>query len=185
MINMQINEQLIELKNSKMCVLRSTEIKDAKKLIDHIRLTSEETDYMGRYAEEITISEDEQAQKISVEIGSPRSISICAVVDGKIVAHGVIGCIRENLKYLHRAWFGISIQRAYWGLHIGTLIMSNLKKEAVKMGYEQMELDVVTENKRAVKLYEKMGFEIMGIRPRSFKLKDGLYQDEYMMVCRL
>ena len=33
-----------------------------------------------------------------------------------------------------------------------------------------------------IHLYEKFGFERYGIQPRAFKLKDGTYRDEIIMV---
>ena len=39
-----------------------------------------------------------------------------------------------------------------------------------------------SDNARAIHLYEKVGFERYGIQPRAFKLKDGTYRDEIIMV---
>ena len=49
-------------------------------------------------------------------------------------------------------------------------------------GFEQLELEVYSDNSRAIHLYEKFGFERYGIQPRAFKLKDGSYRDEIIMV---
>ena len=49
-------------------------------------------------------------------------------------------------------------------------------------GFEQLELGVYSDNSRAIHLYEKFGFERYGIQPRAFKLKDGTYRDEIIMV---
>ena len=49
-------------------------------------------------------------------------------------------------------------------------------------GFEQLELGVYSDNARAIHLYEKFGFERYGIQPRAFKLKDGTYRDEIIMV---
>lgn len=50
---------------------------------------------------------------------------------------------------------------------------------------EQIELDVVVENERAQKLYEKFGFEVCGRKKNALKYGDGSYADEYMMVLML
>ena len=49
-------------------------------------------------------------------------------------------------------------------------------------GFEQLELGVYSDNSRAIHLYEKFGFERYGIQPRAFKLKDGTFRDEIIMV---
>lgn len=49
-------------------------------------------------------------------------------------------------------------------------------------GFEQLELDVYSDNARAIHLYEKCGFERCGTTPHAFKLKDGTYRDAILMV---
>ncbi len=43
-------------------------------------------------------------------------------------------------------------------------------------------LEVVTENRRAISLYQKMGFRICGTLPDNMKYKDGTYADVYWMI---
>ena len=50
---------------------------------------------------------------------------------------------------------------------------------------EQIELEVVADNERAISLYKKMGFEICGTMPRNMKYKDGTYADAFWMMKRL
>ena len=50
---------------------------------------------------------------------------------------------------------------------------------------EQLELEVVTENRRAISLYQKMGFRICGTLPDNMKYKDGTYADVYWMMRKL
>lgn len=54
-------------------------------------------------------------------------------------------------------------------------------KEARKMGYEQIELGVFSDNEKAKRLYEKNGFQVWGKNRNAFKLKDGRYFDEIIM----
>ena len=56
---------------------------------------------------------------------------------------------------------------------------------AKKVGYEQAELEVVAENKDAIHLYEKLGFEKYGTLPDSMKFADGSYMDAYWMMKKL
>ena len=53
---------------------------------------------------------------------------------------------------------------------------------AKKMGYEQVELEVVEGNTRAKNLYERFGFRETGKNLRALKYDDGSYRDEYKMV---
>ena len=51
-----------------------------------------------------------------------------------------------------------------------------------QLRFEQLELGVFSDNARAIHLYESCGFHAWGTQPRAFKLKDGTYRDEIMMV---
>lgn len=52
---------------------------------------------------------------------------------------------------------------------------------AKKMGFEQMDLEVVDGNDNAKHLYEKCGFIETGKRMRALKDDDGTYRDEIIM----
>ena len=49
------------------------------------------------------------------------------------------------------------------------------------LNIRRVELDVYTDNLRAVHLYKKFGFEIEGVR-RSLAFRDGEYVDAYHMA---
>lgn len=56
---------------------------------------------------------------------------------------------------------------------------------AKALGYEQLELEVIDGNDRALRLYERLGFVQTGRTPRAFRYDDGSYRDEIQMVLRL
>ena len=91
---------------------------------------------------------------------------------------------REN-AVKHRCSIGIALYKQYWGLGIGRELMYLLLESAKKCGYEQAELEVVSKNERAVALYEKIGFERVGERPKTMKHKDGTYDSNIIMVKQL
>lgn len=65
------------------------------------------------------------------------------------------------------------------------LLVVALISAAGEYGFEQLELEVVTENRRAISLYQKMGFRICGTLPDNMKYKDGTYADVYWMMRKL
>ena len=77
---------------------------------------------------------------------------------------------------------GISVRKEYWGCGLGSYLMQLAIDQTRTNGFEQLELGVFSDNTRAIHLYEKVGFERCGTIPHAFKLKDGTYRDEIMMV---
>ena len=69
--------------------------------------------------------------------------------------------------------FAISLLKEYRGYGIGTKLMQEMLEELRKNGYTQASLSVQKRN-YAVKMYQKVGFEI---------LREN--DEEYIMVCRL
>ena len=90
---------------------------------------------------------------------------------------------RDKLR--HRAEFGVSVLRAYWGLGLGRALTEACIQCAKEAGYEQIELTVVAENKRAIALYRKAGFVEFGRNPRGFRSRTSGYQEIVHMLLAL
>lgn len=179
---MRIQEKEIILKDGRSVLLRSPGPEDAAAVEEHRRVTSEETYFMARYPEERQSDVEAMGRWISALSGDPREVGISAFCDGKLVGDCLVSTLRPHLKYRHRASFGISIRKEFWGQGLGSLLLAEAIRAAGENGFEQLELGVFTDNVRAIALYEKMGFQKVGIQPRAFQLKDGTYRDEVMMV---
>lgn len=52
-------------------------------------------------------------------------------------------------------------------------------------GVTQLELDVVKENNRAIKMYQGFGFQITGTISNALHYPDDTYTDEYSMILEL
>ena len=53
--------------------------------------------------------------------------------------------------------------------------------EHARAQVEQLQLSVATTNSRAIRFYERMGFEKYATEPRALKM-DGNYIDEFLMM---
>jgi ribosomal-protein-alanine N-acetyltransferase len=58
----------------------------------------------------------------------------------------------------------MAVRRDRWGSGIGTLLLTALLDEAQRRGLPQVELEVRADNDRAQRLYERFGFERIGVR---------------------
>ena len=88
-------------------------------------------------------------------------------------------------KVAHRAEFGISVLKAYWGLGIGRALMEACIQCAKDAGYVQLELDVVADNTRAIGMYHKAGFVEYGRNPKGFRSRTGAFQEVVSMQAEL
>ena len=100
---------------------------------------------------------------------SASEIELVAEVDGRLAGMAGIEGIGPQEKVRHRADFGISVHRDYWGLGIGRALTEACVACARRAGYAQLELNAVAENKRALSLYESVGFVEFGRNPRGFR----------------
>lgn len=65
---------------------------------------------------------------------------------------------------------------------LGTTLMQGMTAFSEKNGAKQLELTVMSENKRAISLYERQGFIAVGRMPNAYLMKDGSFCDEISMV---
>lgn len=182
---MVFQDKKVILINEKECFLRSPDVVDAEMLLEYLKQTSSETDYMIRYPEEITMSIVDEGNFLKAVRENPNSVMISAFVDDKLVGNASINRISDMIKLSHRATFGIAILKEFWQLGIGTVLLTEIIDCAKQAGFEQLELEVVKTNYKAIRLYEQFGFEIYGTRENAFKLKDGSYCAEYLMVKKI
>ncbi|NFH81630.1 GNAT family N-acetyltransferase [Clostridium botulinum] len=171
----------VELKDETECILRSPDEQDAEKMIEYLKMTSKETYFMVRYPEEIKITVNEEREHLKNNLISDKDIMIAAFVNDELAGNVSISCVRNHIKLKHRAVFGISIKEKYWNNGVGSILIKTIIEQAKKMGYEQIELGVFADNKKAQILYKKYGFEIWGTTKNAYKLKDGTYRDEIIM----
>ena len=93
-----------------------------------------------------------------------------------------IGQVGSKYKLTHRAEFGVSVLREYWGLGIGKALTDACIKCAKEAGYVQLELNAVADNERALSMYKRAGFVEFGRNPKGFRSRSGKYQE---LVCML
>ncbi|MBR2738298.1 MAG: GNAT family N-acetyltransferase [Lachnospiraceae bacterium] len=180
-----IYNETITLKDGRTCILRNGTEADGQSALDNFILAHEQTDYLTTYPDECTRSAEGEAQFLKAKTESPDEIELVAEVDGKIVGLAGIDRIGTREKIRHRAEYGISIDRAYWGLGIGRALTRACIACARAAGYAQLELDVVAENENAIALYLSEGFTEYGRNPRGFRSRLTGWQELVLMRMEL
>lgn len=177
--------QKTQTKDQKELILRNAERRDAAAFVDYFVRAHGETEFLTTYPEEYRRDAAAVAEQMEQTKASEKCAEICAFVDGKLVGSAGISMVRDRIKTRHRAEFGISILKAYWGQGIGTELTRVCVELAKRAGYLQLELDVVAENERAIALYQRFGFTEYGRNPKAFRTREGRWQELVLMRLEL
>lgn len=175
----------ITLKSGESLLLRSLKPQDAQESIRVLKKTAEETLYMMRYPDEWSMTEDAQREALAQMEHAPKALMLGAFMDDHLIGIGNFRPVHPGDRARHRAGVGISILKRCWGKGVGAAMMHALIEAAKTTALEQLELDVVSTNERAIRLYERCGFVEYGRRPRTMKYRDGTYADTVLMMLEL
>ena len=177
--------KIVTLKDGRTCTLRNGTEQDGQALLDIFNLTHAQTDFLLTYPEESTYTVEEEAEFLKQKTESTDEIEILAELDGAVVGTAGIECVARKEKTRHRAEFGISVDKAYWGLGIGRALTEACMECAKSAGYVQVELKAVAENKNALALYKSVGFVEYGRNPKGFRSRMSDWQELVLMRLEL
>lgn len=180
---MRVEEVRIPLDGGEL-LLRNAEEADAEMLLEYLKTTCGETDYLVKEPEEITMTVEEEREFIRKQNEDTQNLMLLGFWNGVYVGNCAFNGMGLK-RYRHRVSMGIALFQKYTGMGIGKVMLEQLCEHAAKAGIEQMELEVVTTNERAIALYRKLGFVIGGTMPKNLKYKDGSYADVYWMYKQL
>ena len=180
---MVIHEIDFTLKDGRSAVLRSPREEDIPGMLDYLRASAGETEFIIRYPEECDKYTAEAEKELFDRLNaSDCDAMIVCLVEGKVAGNCHV-MWSKTFKTRHRASIGIALRKEYWNQGIGTRMFREMIRIAeANENILQMELDFIEGNTRARALYEKMGFRITGIRPNAIRLKDGTLPNEYAMI---
>ena len=181
---MQFESKQIELKNGKIATLRAPRTEDAAALLSCIKQCFGETDFLSRYPDEFNMTVEQEATFLTRALASPSQLMIVCEVDGTIVGNASFQAPPLR-KMAHRAQVALSICQAFWGLGIGTAMLTALVDAARSAGLSRLELEYVEGNDRGRAIYDKLGFTVYGERPDAIRLADGTSTSEILMVKQL
>ena len=177
--------ETITLKDGRECILRNATAADAGAVLEVFQQTHGETDYLLSYPDENTFDlAGEEAFLRKLE-ESDNELELLAIVDGQVVASAGIDAVGTKYKVCHRADFGISVLKAFWGLGIGRALTKACMRLAKQAGYAQLELQAVAENRSALRLYESVGFREYGRNPKGFRSRETGWQELVLMRLEL
>jgi ribosomal protein S18 acetylase RimI-like enzyme len=133
------------------------------------------------YVHDIKLMEESIRKRIQVPLTQVNWERAFALWDGsKVVGHVDLrgGSIETNM---HRCRLGIGMDKAIRGQGFGGQLMQTALEWAQKQVFlDYVDLYVFQHNIQAMKLYEKMGFEYVGIQKDIFRIAGEIVNDVHM-----
>lgn len=177
---MEFEEKTFALKNGQQALLRRLQPADAEKMLEFLRETSQESDFLLRYPEENIMGISEEVQFLEGICRSDNKIMLACVIDGS-VAGNISLRGNDYRKLRHRAELALAVRKNYWHLGIGKAMLTEAIGLARNLGLKYLELDYIDGNARAKGLYESLGFQEIARIPQAYCQPDGTFADAILM----
>jgi len=166
-------------KDGREVILRTPRWEDLDDLMELINSLVDEKAEIARTDKVTREDEVEWLPKMLASLEKDELFFLVAEVDRKVVASSDIHILSGNEK--HVGVLGIVLKSGFRDLGIGTEMMKTLVEQAMALGLKVLTLQAFATNKRAVHVYEKVGFVQTGRVPKKH-FKDGQYIDEVIMT---
>ena len=143
---------------------------DAEAVLAFTRRCGAESDNLSFGAEGIPIPAAEEAAFLASLEHSDRGIFLLArTQDGIIGTASYAVCPKRRAS--HRGEFGLCVAKAYWNRGVGTALLQRILAFAKdRAGSEIVSAEVRSDNRAAIRLYERFGFEKIGTFRGYFKI---------------
>jgi RimJ/RimL family protein N-acetyltransferase len=161
-------------------LLRHAEEGDAAAVLDYFARVGGETANLSFGAEGPTANEEQERGHIARMRRADNAIFVVGECGGRIVATLTFeGGAKARTR--HTGELGISVGRELWGQGVGRALMDELLEWSAASGVvRKLNLRVRTDNARAIRLYERLGFREEGRATRDL-LVDGEFHDSLWM----
>ena len=151
---------------------------DAAALLEYLKIIGGETENLSFGPEGVPLDEEAERANLAMQAESHDNIQLFAKVSGEII--GTASLNRKRGRMYHRAEFGISLKKAWWGCGAAIVLAEGVLAFARDAGIEQVNLEVRSDNTRAIALYEKLGFHKLCTFPGFFKINGKLIDFDFM-----
>lgn len=178
---MQYQPQNIRLRDGRTALFRQPAPQDAAGMIAYMKTCYGESPYLLHTPEDFVMTVEKEETFLARILDSEYNLMIVCEIGGEIAGNCQLS-FHNKPKTRHRADVAIALIQKYWSRGIGTAMFEEMICLAKECGVEQLELEVMEGNDRAIRLYEKFGFERFGVRPNAIHLKDGTRLRELLMV---
>lgn len=154
---------------------------DAEGIIQFLNKVGAETDNLTFGSEGTSFTVEEERAYIANLSNSTSSAMFVAKREGRIVGVANYSGISSKARLSHRGELAISVLKTEWGKGFGCRLMEAIIDFARGTAHADIiSLEVRSDNERAIRLYEKNGFEKIGCFRGFFKIDGRLVDCDLM-----
>lgn len=170
----------IKLADGRTLEIRQAQQKDADQLLKFLPTAFEETDCLLMTRKEFDKTLDQEADFLGKIAASKTQLALVGILDQVLVA--VLTLTGRDLERVrHAGEVGLMVSKDCWGKGIGKHMMQCLHQWADGNSVTtKIDLRVRLSNRRAIKLYEGLGYQVEGWIHKAVKIGD-TYDDHYWM----
>jgi RimJ/RimL family protein N-acetyltransferase len=155
---------------------------DAASLLTHARQVARESDFLSAGPGERALRLEAQVAFLRRLHSNATGFVLKGTIRGRLVA--VLSVVRPTLPRLHhRAEFGLAVRAAHWGRGIGRRMGEVAIALAAQRGLRKLNLRVRADNRRAIRLYQSLGFCREGLSPRALCVHGRFFAEVMMGLC--
>ncbi|MDD7793167.1 GNAT family N-acetyltransferase [Clostridium sp. 'White wine YQ'] len=170
----------IRLKNGEELVLREPNVEDAEAMIKYLNTVGGESDNLLFGKDEFRLTVEQEREYLKNVSNDVNTLMVLGIIDDTIISVSHLSASNRK-RIAHNSEMSISVKKEYWGMGIGSAVMTELINFAkTHENIKTISLGVKASNKTAIKLYEKFGFERVGMHKNFFNI-NGEFDDEYLM----
>jgi len=161
--------------------LKPVEPTDTLQLKPFWTQVARETTHTMRHPHEVFQNPAEMFETVRKVYQDPKTLWLGLFASETLVGFGSFHFPFKNHPwYQHLGTFELALLKSFWGMGLGRVLLETIESYAHKRGILKLEARVRADNFRALTLYEKLGYQIEGIR-RSVAHIDCQYKDEVLI----
>ena len=143
---------------------------DAALILEYLKQVGGETDNLTFGSEGLPLSVEAETESIRGMENSCDNVMLIAKDGDKIIGCASLSRLSRRMK--HRGNFAVTVAKEYWNRGLGSQLLEQIIAFAKENSFEVIDLQVRSDNWRAIHLYKKYQFEKIGVHPAFFRISD-------------
>lgn len=164
--------------DGKEVLIRYLTWEDLDQLLAFANALSQEDTFVQLSGETVSrTSEMDYITNALRKVEMDESVHLVAYVDGVFAANASI--VKGAYRRSHTGLLAIAVAKDFRDITLGSLLMNELIREAPRIGISLVELTCLSNNPRAMHVYEKSGFTKCGVIPGAIKYRSAYVDEVY------